>query len=203
MIIEKINIKEVKMNPQNPRIIKNDKFRKLVKSIKGFPEMLEVRPIVVDENMIVLGGNMRLKACLEAGLEEVHIIRLHNLDEEKKKEFIVKDNVGYGEWDWEILHKDENWDIGNLVEWGLDIVAEKVDLKEGDYEFNQGIDFESNYIVLKFDSDIDWVQAHSLFELKMGYNKLGNGRVGNKGLGRVVNGIEAIEKIKNNNNNEG
>lgn len=92
MNIEKIEIEKVKMNPNNPRTIKNDKFRKLVKSIKEFPEMLEVRSIVVDDDMVVLGGNMRLKACKEAGLKEVYIIKFSDLSEEKKKEFIVKDN---------------------------------------------------------------------------------------------------------------
>lgn len=119
MNIEKIEIEKVKMNPNNPRMIKNDKFRKLVKSIKEFPEMLEVRPIVVDDDMVVLGGNMRLKACKEAGLKEVYIIKFSDLSEEKKKEFIVKDNVGYGEWDFDLLL--DEWDKEQLIEWGLDI----------------------------------------------------------------------------------
>lgn len=202
MIIEKVDIKTLVMNKNNPRIIKNDKFKKLVKSVKELPEMLEVRPIVVDEDMVVLGGNMRLKACLEAGLKEVSIIRFENLDDEKKKEFIVKDNVGYGEWDWDILNSDDNWDVSKLVEWGLDVIKPKEDLLEGELEFNQGIDFESNYIVLKFNSDIDWIQAHSLFGIKQGLNKLSNGKVG-KGLGRVIDGVVAIQKIKKDNNYEG
>jgi alpha-D-ribose 1-methylphosphonate 5-triphosphate synthase subunit PhnL len=119
MNIEKVKIGDLVMNPNNPRTIKDDKFKKLVKSIKEFPEMLEVRPIVVDEDMIVLGGNMRLKACLSAGLEEVYIIRFENIPEEKKKEFIVKDNVGYGEWDFELLLED--WSKDQLLDWGLDI----------------------------------------------------------------------------------
>lgn len=123
MTIERINIEEVKLNPNNPRIIKDDKFKKLVKSIKDFPEMLEARPIVVDDNMIVLGGNMRLKACKEAGLKEVSIIKFNDLTEEKKKEFIVKDNVGYGEWDFDLLLED--WKKEDLIEWGLDIPKEK------------------------------------------------------------------------------
>ena len=123
MTIDKVLITQVKMNVSNPRTIKDDKFKKLVKSIKSFPEMLEVRPIVVDDNMVVLGGNMRLKACIEAGLKEVHIIKFNNLDEDKKKEFIVKDNIGYGEWDWEILDTDYNKDL--LLEWGLDFVDDK------------------------------------------------------------------------------
>lgn len=112
-------ITEIKSNPNNPRLIKDHKFKQLVKSIQDFPQMLELRPIVIDENNMVLGGNMRLKACLEAGLTDVPVIHANNLSEEKKKEFIVKDNVGYGEWDWDDLAN--NWDALELTEWGLDI----------------------------------------------------------------------------------
>jgi DNA modification methylase len=112
-------INEIKPNPNNPRIIKDHKFKQLVKSIQDFPQMLELRPIVIDENNMVLGGNMRLKACIEAGLTDVPVIHANNLSEEKKKEFIVKDNVGYGEWDWDDLAN--NWDAQELTDWGLDI----------------------------------------------------------------------------------
>jgi hypothetical protein len=114
-----MNINEIKPNPNNPRIIKDDKFKKLVKSIQDFPQMLELRPIVIDENNIVLGGNMRLKACIEAGLKDVPVKQAKELTEKQKKEFIVKDNVGYGEWDWDDLAN--NWDEQLLTEWGLDI----------------------------------------------------------------------------------
>ena len=114
-----MNINELRPNPNNPRIIKDDKFKKLVKSIQDFPQMLELRPIVIDENNIVLGGNMRLKACIEAGLTDVPVKQAKELTEEQKKEFIVKDNVGYGEWDWDDLAN--NWDVEDLTEWGLDI----------------------------------------------------------------------------------
>jgi len=115
----KVEIKKVIPNPSNPRIIKDDKFKKLVKSIKEFPEMLELRPIVVDSNMVVLGGNMRLKACISAGLTEVPIIIADQLTEEQKAEFIIKDNVGFGEWDWDLLANE--WDVDALTEWGLDV----------------------------------------------------------------------------------
>ena len=121
MKIEKVKIEEVKLNKDNPRIIKDQKYKKLIKSIKEFPEMLEVRPIVVDDDMIVLGGNMRLKACKEAGLSDVYIIKFSNLSDEKKKEFIVKDNVGYGEWDWDMLNDENEWNKDLLEDWGLDI----------------------------------------------------------------------------------
>jgi ParB-like chromosome segregation protein Spo0J len=119
MNVLKLKINEVKTNPKNPRLIKDDKFKKLVKSINDFPQMLELRPIVVDENNIVLGGNMRLKACKEAGLKEVYIVKAENLTELQKDEFIVKDNVGFGEWDWDMLANE--WESELLDEWGLDI----------------------------------------------------------------------------------
>jgi ParB-like chromosome segregation protein Spo0J len=114
-------IQEIKSNPNNPRIIKDHKFKQLVKSIQDFPQMLELRPIVIDENNMVLGGNMRLKACLEAGLTDVPVIHANNLTEEQKKEFIIKDNISFGEHDWDILANE--WNILELDEWGLDIPA--------------------------------------------------------------------------------
>jgi len=116
---QQVKISKVKGNPNNPRIIKNDKFKKLVKSIQEFPEMLKLRPIVVDEDMMVLGGNMRLKASKDAGLKEVWIEVAEGLTEEQKKEFIVKDNVGFGEWEWDMLANE--WDSVQLAEWGLDV----------------------------------------------------------------------------------
>jgi ParB-like chromosome segregation protein Spo0J len=118
MNIETVKISAVKSNPNNPRVIKDDKFDKLVQSIKDFPQMLEIRPIVVNDDMIVLGGNMRLKACKEAGLKEVSIIKASDLTEEQQREFIIKDNVGFGEWDWEQL---KEWDGEELEAWGLDV----------------------------------------------------------------------------------
>lgn len=119
MKAEMIAIGKIKSNPNNPRIIKDEKFAKLVNSIKGFPKMLELRPIVVNDDMIVLGGNMRLKACKEAGLKEVPVIKASDLTEEQQREFIIKDNVGFGEWDWEMIANE--WDAEQVAEWGLDI----------------------------------------------------------------------------------
>ena len=116
--MELIKINKVKANETNPRLIKDSKFKKLVTSIKEFPEMLKLRPIVVNKDMVVLGGNMRLKACKEAGLKEVYVLKADDLTEEQQKEFIVKDNVGFGEWDWDILANE--WDVNKLEDWGLD-----------------------------------------------------------------------------------
>ena len=129
---QQVKISKVKGNPSNPRIIKNDKFKKLVKSIQEFPEMLKIRPIVVDEDMIVLGGNMRLKASKDAGLKEVWIEVAEGLTEEQKKEFIVKDNVGFGEWEWDMLANE--WDSVQLAEWGLDVWQNEDDLEEPDFD---------------------------------------------------------------------
>ena len=117
-MIKKVNITEVISNPNNPRLIKDDKFKKLVKSIQDFPDMLNVRPIVVNTDMVVLGGNMRLKAIKEAGIKEINV-DIVDWNEQQQKEFIVKDNVGYGEWDWDDLAN--NWDAEELTDWGLDI----------------------------------------------------------------------------------
>ena len=129
---QQVKISKVKGNPNNPRIIKNDKFKKLVKSIKDFPEMLKLRPIVVDEDMMVLGGNMRLRASKDAGLKEVWIEVAEGLTEEQKKEFIVKDNVGFGEWDWAMLGNE--WNTIKITEWGLDVWENQDDKNELDAE---------------------------------------------------------------------
>lgn len=114
-----MKISDIKANPNNPRIIKDDKFKKLVESVKSFPEMLELRPIVVNKDMIILGGNMRFKACKEAWIKEIPVIIADNLTEDQEREFLIKDNVSGGEWDWDILANE--WDKEELEEWGLDV----------------------------------------------------------------------------------
>lgn len=136
--IEQVKISKVKNNPNNPRLIKDDKFKKLVNSIKEFPEMLKIRPIVVNEDMIVLGGNMRLKACKEAGLKEVFIIKASELTEEQQREFVIKDNSGFGEWDWDMIANE--WDSTELIEWGLDVWDPKEE--EVDYSILDDEDLE-------------------------------------------------------------
>ena len=116
MEIKKIS--DVKLNPNNPRLIKDDKFKKLVQSIKDFPEMLSIRPIVVNQDMIILGGNMRFRACKEAGIKEIPVI-VTDLSEDKQREFLIKDNTSGGEWDWDVLANE--WDAEELADWGLDV----------------------------------------------------------------------------------
>jgi DNA modification methylase len=130
----KTKLSEVKLNPNNPRLIKDDNFKKLVQSIKDFPEMLDIRPIVVNADMVILGGNMRFKACKEAGLKEVPIIVADNLTEEQQREFLIKDNVSGGEWDWSLLAE---WDSEQLEDWGLEVPSfetEVLEAEEDDFD---------------------------------------------------------------------
>jgi len=162
-----VKISEIKSNPNNPRLIKDEKFQKLVKSIQGFPEMLEIRPIVVNADMIVLGGNMRLKACKEAGLKEIPVIFADELTEEQQREFIIKDNVGLGEWDFEDLAN--NWEAEALTEWGLDLpIEEQIDkLTEGEVlhiEKSLQILPKKEYIlIIAEDGSDEWEELKGIF----------------------------------------
>ena len=115
----KIRVSALKPNEENPRFIDESKFEKLIKSIKEFPQMLEIRPLVIDENFVVLGGNMRLRAIQELGIEEVSVIQVDDWDPERKKEFIIQDNVSFGKWDWDVLGNE--WQSEVLNEWGMDV----------------------------------------------------------------------------------
>ena len=138
--MQKAKISDIKVNPNNPRLIKDDKFKKLVQSIKDFPEMLDIRPIVVNKDMIILGGNMRYKACKEAGLKEVPII-ITDLTEEQQKEFLIKDNTSGGEWDWNMIANE--WDVEQLGEWGLDVPIFDTNINDIEEieEFNESVSF--------------------------------------------------------------
>lgn len=171
MKAERIKISQVKTNPNNPRLIKDHKFKKLVKSIKEFPEMLEIRPIVVDKDNIVLGGNMRLRACQEAGLKEVYILKAEQLTEKQQREFIVKDNVGFGEWDWDDLANE--WDAEELEDWGLDLPMDvKIDELEDDeeIELEQSVQLEppKEYILIMADpNSLEWEEMKEELKLKI------------------------------------
>ena len=154
--------------------------------------MLELRPIVVDENMIVLGGNMRLKACIEAGLKEVHITIADNLTEEQKQEFIVKDNVGFGEWDWDMIANE--WDTDLLEQWGLEVlIDDRIDDAEDgeEIQFEQSVQLEppKEYIVIMAEpNSVDWEDLKEKLKLKMvrrgGYKK--GSAFDSVGLERVI-----------------
>ena len=142
------NITDIKQNPNNPRIIKDEKFAKLVQSLKDFPEMLEKRPLVcftdTDGKLVVLGGNMRLKAAKEIGLKKLPVVLADDWTEEQKSQFLIKDNVGFGEWNWEELQAD--WDVEQLGEWGLDVPqwahnSEDIEDIENIESFNESVNF--------------------------------------------------------------
>jgi hypothetical protein len=195
MNIEWVKTKDIIPNENNPRILKDDKFKKLVQSIKDFPEMLEIRPIVVNNEMMILGGNMRWKAIQEIGIKEVPIIKAENLTEEQQREFLIKDNVGFGEWDWDALAND--WDPGDLNKWGLDVpniddITETKDIPDvGEVEFSEELLLEHNYIVLYFDNPLDWEVAQSVYGLKQVKSNVTE-KSRKIGIGRVVNGKNFI-----------
>jgi hypothetical protein len=178
-----VKISEVKPNPKNPRIIKDGKFQKLVKSIQEFPDMLNKRPLVVftdvDNKYVVLGGNMRLKACKEIGLKEIPIIIADEWTEEQKNEFLIKDNVGFGEWDWDSLANE--WDVEKLDDWGLDLpINDKIDeLEDGEeIELPQSVQLEppKEYILIMAEpNSVEWEEIKQMLQLKMvrrgGYKK--------------------------------
>ena len=137
-----MKLSEIKANPNNPRVIKDDKFAKLVKSIKEFPKMMALRPMVINSDNIVLGGNMRLKALKKIGYKEIPdewVKRAEDLTEEETRRFIIADNVGFGEHDWGMLANE--WDVEELGEWGLDIPnfeVKKLEAEEDDFDVPEG-----------------------------------------------------------------
>lgn len=167
MKIETVKISDIKLNPNNPRIIKDDNFKKLVKSIIDFPEMLNIRPIVVNDDMIILGGNMRFKACKEAGLKEIPIIKASNLSEDKQREFLIKDNVSGGEWDWHSLKND--WDALKLEEWGIDLpIDEQIENLKEDEVLNipkslQVIPKKEYIIIMADEESEEWEELKQIF----------------------------------------
>jgi len=196
MNIEIVKISTVKSNPNNPRVIKDDKFNKLVQSIKDFPLMLEIRPIVVNDDMIVLGGNMRLKACKEAGLKDVPIIKASDLTEDQQREFIIKDNVGFGEWDWEQL---KDWDGEELEAWGLDMPELKAidDSEEGDeIKIPKSLQVipKKEYILIMADEDSEeWQELQNIFQC--GLVRQGGCKIGSSS-DKVGRGTERVFDLK-------
>lgn len=178
----KVQINKIKKNPKNPRLIRDSKFEKLVKSIQEFPQMLEIRPIVVNTDMVILGGNMRFEAAKKAGLKEVSIIIADKLTVDQQAEFIIKDNVGFGDWDWDALANE--WDEELLEDWGLDIpkwqagfdvnnmTEDNIDIEE---EFDPiGVSKGLTRLVIIFDNITvanEWIEKNNL---NIEYKKRGN-----------------------------
>ena len=200
-MVETVSINAVTPNEDNPRILKDDKFKKLVKSIKEFPEMLQIRPIVVNADNIVLGGNMRLEACKKAGLKEVTILKAEHLTKEQQKEFIIKDNVGFGEWDWDMIANE--WDVEQIEEWGLDIpIYDKVeDLEEGEtIHVDKSLQVlpKKEYLIIYAEEDSEeWEDLKTIFKCKtvrQGGCKIGStSDKATTGLERVF----SVESFKN------
>lgn len=190
-----MHVSLIRPNPNNPRHIKKDKFDKLVNSIKQFPEMLEARPLILNKDNVVLGGDMRLQALIKAGILDVPVIHV-DWDADKQSEFIIKDNLSYGEWDYDIIANE--WDVIKLDDWGFDLNIGSGDEKkiDGEIKFSNELDYESNYIVLKFNKDIDFLQIESMLGIENTYSKRQNGKPWAKGRGRVVDGVDAIIRIK-------
>jgi len=183
-MIKEINIKEIKPNPNNPRVLKDDKFKKLVQSLKDFPEMANVRPIVVNTEMIVLGGNMKLRAMQEAGWKKAPV-QIVNWSIEKQNEFIIKDNVGFGEWDWDVLANE--WNESELTEWGLNIpnwdagldvnnmTENDIDIEE---EFDPiGVSKGLHRIIFIFDNEDEAIKWYGENNIKSDYKKFGGSDV--------------------------
>ena len=168
-----MRISELKLNENNPRFIKDDRFEKLKKSIESFPKMMELRPIIIDENYIILGGNMRYMALKELKYNEIPanwVKHANELTEDEKKQFIIKDNVGFGDWDFDILANE--WDENELTEWGLDVpVFESDDIDYSDK--NKEIDTNdfSDKITLKFELSSNEYQFVQLELSKLDANK--------------------------------
>ena len=160
--------------------------------------MQKIRTIVVDENMITLGGNQRLKAAKDAGLTEVWIDQAIGWTEKQKQEFVIKDNISAGEWDDDILANE--FEAEDLNAWGLDvpiIEGEEEDIKEQEIEFSEYLDESNNYVVLLFDNDIDWLSAQTHFNLSSVYSKRANGKPWSKGVGRVIRGDQYLKRFNN------
>jgi ParB-like chromosome segregation protein Spo0J len=188
-------ITKIKENPNNPRIITKADFEKLKRQIKGFPEMMKVKPLILDPDGMILGGNQRFRACKALGWKEIPTETV-SWNEIQKQQFVIQDNTHAGVWDYDVLANTH--DAENLIEWGVDVpvLTDKAEIQEQEIEFSEYLDESNNYIVLTFDNDIDWLSAQTHFKLKSVYSKRQNGKPWSKGIGRVINGAEYLDDIK-------
>ena len=195
-----IKLSTIKSNPNNPRVCKDDKFAKLVNSIKEFPKMMELRPMVVNSDMVVLGGNMRLKALKEAGYKEVPdewVKSAESLTEEEQRRFIIADNVGFGEHDWDMLANE--WDAVELEAWGLDIPELKAidNSEEGDeIKIPKSLQVipKKEYILIMADEDSEeWQELQQIF--KCGLVRQGGCKIGSSS-DKVGRGTERVFDLK-------
>jgi hypothetical protein len=190
-----IPIKRLKPNPDNPRKISKANLEKAKKSVTDDDWMMGIRPIIVDENYIILGGNQRYTALID--LEETHawVQMEKGLTDEQKKRFIIKDNVEYGTWDFDspIFQEGEKDEFESLGVKLPKVLEDKID---GTHKFSEHLNEENNYVVLFFNDRIDWLQALTHFDLESVYAQRMNGKEWSKGIGRLVNGSEYLKKLK-------
>ena len=167
-----IKVSTLKKNPNNPREIKDEKFELLKRSITEFPEMMKLRPMVIDNDNVVLGGNMRLAALKALGMKEIPddwVMRADELTDEQKREFVIKDNNSFGQYDWDLLSA---WDDLPLKDWGLDVPNEKIDLLEDgeEIEIEQSVQLEPprEYILIMCEPNSEeWEELKESLQLQM------------------------------------
>lgn len=196
-----MKITDLKLNEANPRRISNTKLNKLAKSIKEFPKMMELRPIIYDKNKIIIGGNMRYLALQRLNYKDIPdgwAVCADDLSEEDKKRFIIEDNVSFGDWDWDVL---VDWKKEDLIEWGLDVgddydkAGRMRDIPDvGEMEFSEELLLEHNYVVLYFDNPLDWEVAKEKLGLKNVKSNVPK-KSQKVGIGRVLKGKDIINRL--------
>jgi GH15 family glucan-1,4-alpha-glucosidase len=201
-----MKLKDLKLNEKNPRKIKPEKLEKLKQSLQKFEQMMEARPIVIDENNIILGGNMRFTALKALGYKEIPdnwVYKMSDLTEEQKKEFIIKDNVGFGEWDWELLANE--WDSVELEDFGLDVPDYRIENNEVidtdvDLEFAEELTIGQQFLIITFEDDNEYEEIKNALKLKQVVeNNLEKKHLNNKGTERVIKYKDFIKKYDNSN----
>lgn len=194
-----MKVTDLKLNEKNPRKITKKKFAELKESISTDPQFMPLKPLIYDKKMIIIAGNQRYKAIIELGYDEIPdewTKSAEKLTAKQRKKFILLDNLSYGEFDTDVVEEEYGFEV--VEEWNYDIKKpEKLNAEDGAIEFSKELDDVSNYIVLKFDTDIDWLNIQTLLDLGSTYSKRQNGKPWSKGVGRVVDGAKAIEIIKN------
>ena len=200
MVVRCVDIDSVRESKNNPRKISKKNFNELKKSISDFPEMIRFRPGIVDKDGNLLAGNMRHRGCKALGWTKFWVMDASDLTPDQLKELMIRDNIEYGQFDNKMLKQD--WDIQTLTEWGMDVNALIGNQGEpGEIIFSPELDQQSNYVLLKFDKDIDFLHIETILGLESVYAKRANGKAWAKGRGRVVDGITAIKSIKESNIN--
>jgi len=136
-----MNINDIKLNPNNPRYIKDDRYQKLKKNMQEFPKMMKLRPIITDDEGVILGGNMRYLAMKDLGYTEIPegwVVKASELTEEERKRFTITDNIPYGDWDYDILANE--WDMTELQDWGIELPEIEINTEEDEFDVDKAIE---------------------------------------------------------------